>query len=218
MPRIHGLALVLAAAGAAGPLQAQPAARSAPGAVPAPPVAAGLPADARRGIWYGGGLGAGAGSLRCGICADEADGGTAGYLRVGATLTRALLLGVEGTGWQRSAGEGRRRLLALTGGAWWYPSERHGYYVRGGVGIARWRAWSEEEAVVTEALALTLGAGYEVRVNPSLSIVPFVAATGSADGALWLEERDGNVAFQRTRLPAGGHTLLVQIGIGLTRH
>jgi hypothetical protein len=178
----------------------------------------GLASDARQGFWFGGGVGAGAGSMRCSVCANEADRGNAAYLRFGTTVTRSLLLGIEGTGWQRSAEAGTRRLVALSSAAWWYPSPQHGYYVKGGVGVSRWRAWEEDEAVVSQALAISVGAGYEVRVNPVLSVVPFVTVLGSASGALWAEAWEQDVSFRRDRLPASGHAVLVQIGIGITRH
>ncbi|NOT07713.1 MAG: hypothetical protein HOP28_05825 [Gemmatimonadales bacterium] len=177
-----------------------------------------LPADGRRGFWLGAGIGPGNGSLHCGICNDERDRGTAGYIRLGTTLNRKLLVGVEGGAWQREGEEGKRRLLSLTAGGWWYPNERHGYFVRFGAGLTRWRAWDGgEDAVTSAAIGLIAGVGYEVRLNPALSIVPYVNALGTSSGALWLESRD-DVSFERRRLPAGGHALLIQIGVGITRH
>jgi hypothetical protein len=188
-------------------------------AVVAPnPVSVRSAADSRQGFWYGGGIGAGAGSMRCSVCADEEERGTAVHARLGTTVTRSLLFGVEGTGWQRGIEGGNRRLLAASGGVWWYPSPRHGYYVKGGVGVSRWRASEENEAVVSQALALNVGAGYEVRVNPVLSIVPYLNLLGSSSGALWFETWEDGVSFERQRLPASGHAVLLQLGVGLTRH
>ena len=182
------------------------------------PVAVHSPASARRGFWMGAGVGTASGSLHCGICNTESTRGTSGYVRAGATVDRRFLLGAEVSGWQRSGDEGRRRVLALTAGAWWYPNERHGYFLRFGAGVSRWRAWGEEDdAVVSQAMALILGAGYEVRVNPRLSVVPYINALGSSSGTLWLETRD-DVSFERRKLPAGGHVLLFQVGLGITSH
>jgi hypothetical protein len=47
--------------------------------------------------------------------------------------------------------------------------------------------------------------------------VPYLNALGSSSGTLWLETRD-DVSFERRRLPAGGHVLLFQIGLGITSH
>ena len=61
------------------------------------------------------------------------------------------------------------------------------------------------------------GVGYEVRVNPQLSVVPYLNALGSSSGSLWLENKD-DVSFQRRKLPSGGHAVLLQVGLGITRH
>jgi hypothetical protein len=197
--------------------RAQGGALRAGAAVKGAPAVGSGPADSRKGFWMGAGVGTGAGSMHCAICDHEREQGTAGYLRAGTTLNRKLLIGVEGSGWQRSSEVGKRRLVSLTGGAWWYPNERHGYYLHWGAGLSRWRAWQKGDAVTSQAMALMLGAGYEVRVNPKVSIVPYLNALGSSSGALWLENSD-NVSFERRKLPTGGHALLFQIGLGITRH
>jgi hypothetical protein len=69
--------------------------------------------------------------MRCSVCANEDDRGTAAYMRFGTTVTRSLLLGIEGTGWQRSADAGTRRLVALSSAAWWHPSPQQVLRQRG---------------------------------------------------------------------------------------
>lgn len=205
--------LVVAAGSAAaqgGAIRAGAVTKTAAAAVPGA-------ADSRKGFWMGAGLGTGAGSMHCGICEHEREQGTSGYLRAGTTINRKLLLGVEASGWQRTGDTGKRRLVSLTGGFWWYPNERHGYYLHGGAGLSQWRASQDNDAVTSKAVALVAGVGYEVRVNPELSIVPFLNALGSSSGALWLENKDA-VSFERRKLPSGGHALLFQIGLGITRH
>lgn len=202
---------------AAGPVAAQGGALRAGAATRNASVTTPLPADSRRGFWMGAGVGTGAGSMHCSICEHEKEQGTSAYLRAGTTVNRKLLLGVQGSGWQRTGDAGKRRLVSLTGGAWWYPKERHGYYLHGGAGVSRWRASQDGDAVTSQAVALVVGVGYEVRVNPRLSIVPYLNALGSSSGALWLESKDA-VSFERRKLPSGGHALLFQIGLGITRH
>jgi hypothetical protein len=210
---LFGIGALTVAAGSVaaqgGALRAGAAARSA-SATP-------LPADSRKGFWYGAGLGTGAGSMHCAICEHEREQGTSGYLRAGTTVNRKLLVGVQGSAWQRTSDAGRRRLVSLTGGAWWYPNIRHGYYLHWGAGVSRWKASQENDAVTSQAVALVVGVGYEVRVNPQLSIVPYLNALGSSSGSLWLENKD-DVSFERRKLPSGGHALLFQIGLGITRH
>jgi hypothetical protein len=216
MRTVSGLVALVGIMAAAVPLEGQGGAISA-GTAARRGILVGGPADARKGLWLGAGLGTGAGSLHCSICNHESEQGTSGYLRAGTTINRKMLLGVEGGAWQRSGDEGKRRLLTLTGGAWWYPTERHGYFLRFGAGVSRWRAWKDGDAVTSQAVALVVGTGYEVRVNPGLSVVPYLNALGTSSGALWLESKDA-VSFERRKLPAGGHALLFQLGLGITRH
>lgn len=218
MRTVHGLVGLGALLAAATPLAAQGGVLRAGDAARTTATVSKGPADSRQGFWMGAGLGTGAGSMHCGICAHEREQGTSAYVRVGTTLNRKLLIGVEGAGWQRTGDAGKRRLLTLTGGGWWYPNVRHGYYLRFGAGLSKWRASGvDNDAVVSQAMALVLGVGYEVRVNPNLSIVPYLNALGSSSGALWLETRDA-VSFERRKLPSGGHALLFQLGLGFTRH
>jgi hypothetical protein len=217
MRTMSGVLALGAALTLAGPLAAQGGALRAGTAARTASVSTSLPADSRRGFWMGAGLGTGAGSMHCGICEAEKEQGTSGYIRAGTTINRRFLIGVEGSGWQRTGEAGRRRLVSLTAGAWWYPNERHGYFLRWGAGVSRWKASQDDEAVTSKALALVVGVGYEVRVNPRLSIVPYLNALGSSKGSMWLENRD-DVSFERLKLPSGGHAVLFQLGLGITRH
>ncbi len=167
-------------------------------------------------FWLGGGLGAGAGRLQCGICESEGVQGTSGYFRAGTTLNPRLLVGGEAALWQRSADEGKRRILAFTAGLWWYPKPPAGWFIRAGTGLSRWRAWDQGEAVTSKSLVLVVGAGYEARVGPRLLVSPFINLFGSGSGGLWLESWD-EVSYERHRLPSGAHALLLQAGVGLTR-
>jgi hypothetical protein len=201
-------------------LAAQSARRAAPS--PQAESAAAVPASARHGMWLSAGLGAGSASLHCRICDGEQQSrGTAGYVRVGTTLNPYFLLGGEINGWMRSDQAGSQRVVSFTGNAYWYPSPRHGYYVKGGLGVARYRQWETENSV-TNALAAggftgQAGVGYEVRVNPGMSIVPYFNLIGSARGSI-ATERDDGTHFDRDRLSTKANVLLLQLGLGVTWH
>jgi hypothetical protein len=200
-------------------------------AAPSPPKPATvIPADApmytRQGTWVGFGLGAGSTSLHCQICDSEEAGtrGTSGYLRVGTTVNGRFLVGAELNGWMRSAEVGNQRVVALTGNGYWYPNPRHGYYFKGGFGISRYKQWSTDDnneevrtGVSTGGLTGQVGAGYEVRVNPRMSFVPFFNLVGTARGALYTERSD-DTSFERNRLPNRANVLFLQLGMGLTWH
>ncbi|MGE0553295.1 MAG: hypothetical protein AB7R55_07680 [Gemmatimonadales bacterium] len=180
----------------------------------------------RHGMWLSAGLGAGAASLHCSVCDGEQQSrGTSGYLRIGTTVNSKLLLGAELNGWMRGASgdQGSQRVMALTGNAYWYPHPRHAYYFKGGFGVSRYRSWTtDDEDGVTDALTAggftgQVGIGYEVRVNPTMSIVPYFNLIGSARGAL-STERDDGTHFDRDRLPTRANLLFLQLGLGMTWH
>jgi hypothetical protein len=218
-----GAGLGVAAAAFAAPLGAQTA-RAATPAVEAEPPAdpAAAAATVRQGMWLSAGLGAGAASLHCRICTGEQQTrGTSGYLRVGTTINPHFLLGAEVNGWTRSGQEGTQRVLALTGNAYWYPHPRHAYYLKGGFGLSSYRQAVQEEELTT---ALTsggftghVGVGYEVRVNPRMSVVPYFNLIGTARGNLVTESDDGT-HLERDRLPTRANLLLLQLGLGVTWH
>jgi len=187
-------------------------------------VPADAPANSRKGMWFSVGLGAGAASLHCQICEGEQQTrGTAGYLRAGATVNTRFLVGAEMNGWMRSDQSGSQRVVALTGNAYFYPDPVHAYYVKGGFGVTRYRQRADEEngdgstGVSTGGFTGQVGAGYEFRVNPRMSFVPYVNLIGTAKGSLFTESED-NTRFERNRLSTKANVLLVQLGVGVTWH
>lgn len=210
---------------------ASASAQTARSAVPTPPKPADeIPADApmygRQGTWFGVGFGAGSASLHCQICDNSEIGsrGTSGYLRVGTTVNGRLLVGAELNGWMRSNEAGNQRVVTLSGNGYWYPNPRHGYYFKGGFGISRYKQWSTEgdneettNGLSTGGLTGSVGAGYEIRVNPKMSFVPFVNLLGTARGTLSTERSD-DTHFERNRLPNRANVLFLQLGMGVTWH
>ena len=63
----------------------------------------------------------------------------------------------------------------------------------------------------------SVGTGYEVRVNPRMSFVPFLNLIASAQGTL-ATERDDGTSFERNKLPNRANVLLLQLGLGVTWH
>jgi hypothetical protein len=207
-------------------LGAQAASHAAAPPVRSPdPIPADAPVFARQGMWFSAGLGAGSASLHCRICAgDQQTRGTSGYLRVGTTVNRKLLIGAELNGWLRSAEDGQQRVYALTGNGYWYPNPRHGYYFKGGFGITRYKQWIHDQnnedvttGLSTSGLGVQVGGGYEVRVNPRMSLVPYLNLIGSAKGGM-ATTRDDGTHYERNQLSTGANLILLQLGVGLTWH
>jgi hypothetical protein len=168
----------------------------------------------RRGFWASAGLAAGSIGTDCAGCGSARVNGPAGYLRVGGTLTRQLLLGIELGAWgmtdqgvKQSVGTGAVALF-------WYPGG-NAFYLKVGVGGLTYDRNNTALGVPSKTRetggAGTLGAGYDFRISRNASIVPFVNVFGSTavkrtvDGTEVITNGD----VQRN---------LVQLGIGFTLH
>jgi hypothetical protein len=175
-------------------------------------------ADSRQGLWGSLGLGQGGVWLRCGVCDDDRKaGGLTGYLRGGTTVSERLLIGVDATYWRRNEEDVLEQATGLTGAAYWYPKPRHGYYLKFGLGYSWYRGTDEQIALTSGLLSAVSGAGYEMRVNPRVSLVPFLNLVMTAKGRL-LREDTRNGGFTATRVADDLSQLSVQVGFGITRH
>lgn len=120
----------------------------------------------RSGFWLGGGIGGGVD--------DEGNGGGGAYLRMGGTLGPRLLLGGDAVGFSRDvespgSDDAEMNRTNVTASLLFYPSERGGLFVKGGLGFA-YAEFSEDlgDATVTfedTGLGLTLGAGYDAQLG-----------------------------------------------------
>jgi len=175
--------------------------------------------NARQGFWVGGGLGQGHTMLSCGICGgdDRASGGLSGYLRAGATLSPRLLLGAEVTAWRGRGDPVSERLYSGAASGWYYPHAEHGWFIKFGVGWSQWRASEGEQALTSSLFSLTAGSGYEMRVNPVLSVVPFINLLASPAGNLNRETGSG-ADFRAERVATDFRLFVFQVGVGLVRH
>ena len=68
----------------------------------------------RHGLWVGAGLGLGSAQLTCSVCQGGRDRGTTGYLRIGTTLGKNVLIGAETNVWYHSQSQVDYLLAALS--------------------------------------------------------------------------------------------------------
>jgi hypothetical protein len=165
----------------------------------------------RRGFWIGFGLGAGSAGVDCQSCTSDRTTGFSGYLRLGGTLSRHLLLGGETNGWvhsesgvDQSIGYGSVVLL-------WYPSATGAFYLKFGVGGMAYSAKGGGSEITATAASGSFGLGYEFRVRPNMSVNLFLNSLASAPASF---------KFNGVSAPTGVDIKLnlVQLGVGLTWH
>ncbi len=175
-------------------------------------------AESRQGFWVGLGAGQGYTLLRCGICADDREaGGLGGHLRAGGTMSARLLLGGDVGYWRRKEDGILEQATTVAAAGYWYPNPAHGYYLKFGLGYAWYDAGEDDIALTARLLTAVSGAGYEMRVNPRMSLVPFVNLMMTAKGDM-LREDTRNGGFTATRVADDLGLLSLQVGFGITRH
>ncbi|MDZ4864681.1 MAG: hypothetical protein SGJ01_14715 [Gemmatimonadota bacterium] len=163
----------------------------------------------RHGLWVGAGLGLGSAQLTCSVCRGGRDGGTTGYLRIGTTVGRNVLVGAETNIWYHTAGQVDYLMAALSGVVYLYPRPGSGLYLKTGAGFAQYSAKDNTDKVSSNSLALQVGAGWEILMTRSLSIVPFLNFLGTTGG---------DVRINRTISGLSANTSLIQLGVGVTLH
>ena len=163
-----------------------------------------------KGFWIGFGLGGGA-NLTKGLDGESLSGG-GGYFRLGGTPNQRWLLGFEGNFWGRdqdgaTIARGNGTFTAL-----FYPSERGGAFLKGGVGwasISRETTSGNSTTTTTEGgFGLTAGLGADVRLGRNIYLTPNVDALFQ-----WFESKTDPVLGT---IP--GHNTLLLFTLGLTWH
>ena len=163
----------------------------------------------RSGFWFGAGIGLGSARLSCTICTTGRDGGTSGYVHMGATVTKQLLVGGEVLAWYHTDNGVDFLLASVQAVVVLYPMRTSGFYIKTGLGVSNYSAKDSVNKVSSQALAGEIGVGYEVLVSNNISMVPFANFLGTS-GA--------DVKFNNTVSSLGARTSLIQIGLGITLH
>jgi len=156
-------------------------------------------AQTRQGFWIGGGMGYGSMGLSCSTCAGVGrEGSVTGYFKLGGTLRRNILLGVEGNGWTKSEGSGRITMGNFSGAAYWYPMATQGLFLKGGAGYSRLMVDDGTSTASDNGFGILGGVGYDIRAGRKMSITPV---------ANWYRG-----SFN------GGSANILDFGIGITGH
>jgi hypothetical protein len=168
-------------------------------------------ANPRQGFWVGVGLGLGSSGADCSDCTTDRTNGMSGYLRLGGTISRSLLVGVESNGWVHSESGVDETLGFGSVVAVWYPSATGGFFLKVGLGAMSYKAADGVDEVTATGAAGSFGLGYDFRVSKNMSITPFLnsLATSNTDFKWNGETIATNADFKVN---------LVQVGVGLTWH
>jgi hypothetical protein len=151
-------------------------------------------APARDGFWFGADAGYGRLSLpNCLEC--EPAGVLVGSMRFGGKLGNHALVGLELSRTANGAASGLPALTLAAATAYVYPMPRSGFHVKVGIGPASRGGYSNVDGFAT--IGFLAGLGFDRRVAPNISVVPFIS---------WLG------------ILGGYETHVVQGGVGVTFH
>jgi len=131
----------------------------------------------RSGFWFVAGLGGASGNINLEGFIDSKTLGPSGFVAGGGTISRAVLLGIEATGWRTSAADTTQQFAALLAVAIVYPSKTLPIYIKAGAGLASFQYDRLEQGVAIrykgDALGTELGLGVDFRLTGKLRIGAF---------------------------------------------
>lgn len=133
------------------------------------------PAVRHQGFWIGFGLGAG-----LNLDLDEGREGAAGYLRLGGTVNRHLLIGGELVAWAREENNVTLSQGNVTGTVYLYPGPTGGLFAKSGLGFgsitfetSSTTSGTTRTVTVTESgVGATFGVGYDLRLGNNFYLTP----------------------------------------------
>jgi Outer membrane protein beta-barrel domain len=164
----------------------------------------------REGFWIGFGLGYGPFDVSCTGCGSvNSESNFTGHLRLGGTLKPNLLLGGDMVAWAKSEAGLDQVAGNITAAAYYYPMERSGLFLKGGVGFASYHASGGGNTADGNGVGITLGAGYDIRVGRNISITP----VGS-----FLFGSVGDIQVDGTTIASGWKQTIFEFGLDVTFH
>jgi hypothetical protein len=157
----------------------------------------------RQGFWISFGLGAGSYDLACDGCTYDAKTDLAGNFRLGGTVSPNLLVGGETMGWTHSEDGVNQLSSSLMAVVLYYPSAKGGLYLKGGLGIAMYRASDGTDDATMTGFGFSGGIGYDIRLAKNFSLTPYVNAMYGTSASYKFNGTDTGVSASQRLFQAG---------------
>jgi len=171
-------------------------------------------AQTHQGFWIGFGFGYGWADVSCDTCGNgNSQGGATMFLAMGGTLNQKVLLGGELNGWGKwgsAVDDGGLILGNASVVAYYYPSEKRGFFLKGGVGMASYVSIDSSGTTTGgNGWGGLVGLGYDIPVGGTMSLTPVATYRLGSIGTI----SNDNASF-----PIGLDQHVFDIGLGLTWH
>ena len=166
----------------------------------------------REGFWIGFGFGYGSADLKSptldSLGATGREGGATGFVKLGGTLSKSVLLGGEVNAWVKSVSGVTTTLGNVSAAAYFYPAPQTGFFLKGGVGYGSTRV-SNSGSATASGFGFVAGVGYDVRVGANVSLTPVANFYFGSDGDM---TENGTKVFSSLK-----HNVF-DFGLGITFH
>ena len=163
----------------------------------------------REGFWIGFGFGYGSEKPSCDSCGTiDSKSGFTGFIKLGGTLSKQVLLGGEINAWTKSDSGVTDQLGNVSAAVYYYPAVKSGFFLKGGVGFSTFRESNNATADGT-GVGFLAGLGYDVRVGRNVSLTPVANFYWGAVG---------DIKSNGTTLLTGWKQHVFDFGLGITFH
>lgn len=155
------------------------------------------------------GIGSGSSGTTCDGCTTDRQTAPTIYLRLGGAVRPDLIIAGEINSWDKQENGSRFSISTFNAVAQWYPQQRNGFYLIGGLGLGALHV--EVPANIGtltndgSGFGYQVGAGYDIRLARNFSLTPYVNYFATS-----------GVQFQHGGGSADGNVL--HFGLGFTWH
>ena len=131
------------------------------------------------------------------------------FVGLGSKTSRAVRIGGEFAAWRQSDPTLTQTLMSIGAAAYWYPSLRQRFYIRGGAALVMHRASDGTDVVTSSGIGPQMGVGYEHAASARWLVAPFVHYAVGVFG--------GDVKFNGGQAAGSATVSFLQVGVSLTR-
>ena len=161
-------------------------------------------------FWVGAGVGTTWLRVSCSICRSDRGTALSGYVALGGSAGRRVLIGAEATGRAKRDGAVRETVWGFGAVTYWYLNpRRRQLYWKVGAGVQLYRIDDGQDVLTASPVGVQFGIGWEHPLNRHLRLVP----SATLNVASW----GGPLKFNGASSVEDIALTTVQLGLGVTR-
>ena len=167
------------------------------------------PAPSGGSFWVSAGIGPTWLRVSCSICRSSRGTGVSGYVGIGGSGGRNVLVGAEAAGRFRRDGSVRETVWSFGAVALWFPNPRRRMYLKTGAGVQLYRLEGTQGVITANPLGVQLGVGWEIPLSRRLRWTP--------TASLHIASVGGGLKFNGTSSVDDVALTMLQVGFGVSR-